>query len=307
MEEYAKRYVRIGAPDKDKLAELVLKAMGPSRNQTEFAKELEVNPSTLSRIINKKNVGASSDELILAIAAHADPMSGITEEMLMKAHGMVIEVDERGRIGQSRYFMEKYTENVISAIASAILEQGASIEAADRDIRYRIVKGVGMMVDVLYKTSAVPDEGFWAFDVLRPRLSQRAVAGAGYRGVEYDRYRDFAMISRNIFDRIGRVLALKYSTIEMEAPIPNKFSFVITDKETYAHFSEIYKEFSAPMKLSFVYLNLETGRVTEEFNFIYNGKRDESFFKMIERKKSSDDDFEDGQFFFFFDDNEEDD
>jgi len=306
MEEYAKRYIRIGAPDKDKLAELVLKAMGPSRNQTEFAKELEVNPSTLSRIINKKNAGASSDDLILAIAAHADPMSGVTEEMLMKAHGMVVEVDERGRIGQSRYFFEEYTENVIPAIASAILEQGASIEFGERDIRYRILKGVGMRIDVMYKTSAV-NGGFWAFDIMNPRMFQRAVAGAGYRKNDYDRSRDFVMTSRNVFDRIGRVLALQYSQMEIEYPIPDKFSLVITDREAYDFYAEVYKDFSTPMKVSFVYLDLETGRIVEEFNLLYKSEREESFFKEIERKKNADDDFEDGQFFFFFDDSEEDD
>ena len=47
-------YVRISTPDKDRLAELVVRAKGPELSMSQFIKKCEVNPSTLSRIVNKK-------------------------------------------------------------------------------------------------------------------------------------------------------------------------------------------------------------------------------------------------------------
>lgn len=81
-------YVRISTPDKDRLAELVVRAKGPELSMSQFAKKCEVNPSTLSRIVNKKTTGKNSDALIFNIAENADPNSGVTFEMLMSAHGM---------------------------------------------------------------------------------------------------------------------------------------------------------------------------------------------------------------------------
>ena len=75
--EKLSQYVRIHDPDKDKLSELVVKAKGPKRSMRKFAEEIGVNPSTLSRLVNQKTAGASTDKLIAEIAAHADPESGI--------------------------------------------------------------------------------------------------------------------------------------------------------------------------------------------------------------------------------------
>ena len=58
-------YVRISTPDKDRLAELVVRAKGPELSMSQFAKKCEVNPSTLSRIVNKKTTGKNSEYLIL--------------------------------------------------------------------------------------------------------------------------------------------------------------------------------------------------------------------------------------------------
>lgn len=84
----ATQYSRIKPPDKDLLAEYVVRAKGPERSMRQFAEEIGVNASTLSRIVNKKTAGANSDSLIADIAAHADKNCGITFEMLMHAHGM---------------------------------------------------------------------------------------------------------------------------------------------------------------------------------------------------------------------------
>ena len=44
-------YVRVKQPDKDKLAELVIRSKGSKRSMRQFARECGIDPSTMSRII----------------------------------------------------------------------------------------------------------------------------------------------------------------------------------------------------------------------------------------------------------------
>jgi len=92
METSKINYVKVSAPDQDKLAELTLAAIG-ARTKQQFAMLCGVQPSTISRLINKSNKGASTEELIQAIAKNAAPESGVTLDALMKANGMVPESD----------------------------------------------------------------------------------------------------------------------------------------------------------------------------------------------------------------------
>lgn len=80
--------IRVREPNKEKLAELVLRAKGENRSISAFARECEVSTSTLSRLINMETSKANSDDLILSIAENADPESGVTLEDLLDAHGL---------------------------------------------------------------------------------------------------------------------------------------------------------------------------------------------------------------------------
>ena len=85
-------YVRVSEPQKDKLAELVKQAKG-KRTVTEFAIQCGVNPSTMSRLLNQKQSGTTTDDLIAAIALNAAPESGVTKEELLKANDMELIYD----------------------------------------------------------------------------------------------------------------------------------------------------------------------------------------------------------------------
>ena len=81
-------YCRIREPNIEYLSYLTFKAKGSKRSINEFAKECGVSPSTISRIINKKNTTPNSDKLIKAIAENADIDSEVTLDMLLDAHGL---------------------------------------------------------------------------------------------------------------------------------------------------------------------------------------------------------------------------
>lgn len=83
--------------DKDKFAELVKQAKGPNRTMQQFASDMGVQPSTLSRIVNLKNESPSSLKLLKDIALYADRNSGVTIEQLLECNGMSNQVIDENR------------------------------------------------------------------------------------------------------------------------------------------------------------------------------------------------------------------
>lgn len=59
-------YIRIRPPEKEKLAELLIRAKGASRSMRQFALDCGVNPSTLSRIVKMHTPAGYSEKLCLA-------------------------------------------------------------------------------------------------------------------------------------------------------------------------------------------------------------------------------------------------
>ena len=154
--EKLSQYVRIHDPDKDKLSELVVKAKGPKRSMRKFAEEIGVNPSTLSRLVNQKTAGASTDKLIAEIAAHADPESGVTFEELMEAHGLALK-DKRFRSDSA------FEETCHRIIEDELMRRGYAVEDS---IAERFTgAGFGMQYDFALQTNALKKEkGKWYFD-----------------------------------------------------------------------------------------------------------------------------------------------
>lgn len=69
------------------LSELLLSAKGPHRTAIEFCSECEISAPTFSRYVNMRNKRSCPHEMLEKVAAHADPKSGVTLEMLLKANG----------------------------------------------------------------------------------------------------------------------------------------------------------------------------------------------------------------------------
>ena len=263
MSETKKAYTRFDAPDKKRLAELVQKAIGPNRNQTEFAKQLGVNPSTISRIINMKNTGASSDELIIEIAAHADPESGVTEEMLMEAHGMRM-IDRLSCY--SRLLSDNYSNSVMRQISMEILDRGYSVNRMVSQERYPIVQGfLSLIANFVIETNAIEGKNhLWAF-ICFP--SQRFQGFSTPRGVviEPTKKAQVRSAARPLWERISRVLAVEFAGNVSPDDIPEKFTIVFDDKEIYEYAKECYGKFRFPRLFSFLLLNQDSDCL-EEFN-----------------------------------------
>lgn len=139
--------------DFEKFAELVIRAKGPERTMQQFAAEIGTNPSTLSRIINKKNTGPSAESLLRAIAEHADSNSNITFEMLMKVNGM-----EKKQQTRAEWILES-ERDCIEAISNSL--KGLSVEHSEREYRF----GIGNATWYFDYAATVDGIGVWCFDI----------------------------------------------------------------------------------------------------------------------------------------------
>ena len=121
---------RTGQGDPEALSDLVAAAMG-KRSQRQFASDMGVNVSSVSRILNGK-VSEVSDILLAKIAANADPASGVTIEKLMAAQGMV-EAESRAQLGK------KYEESCRRIFSDELLKRGYTVsypKEQSRENRY---------------------------------------------------------------------------------------------------------------------------------------------------------------------------
>ena len=152
------KYTRGKPVDKERLAQYIEAAKGPGRTMKQFAEECEVNPSTLSRIANKKLVGGSSETLMQAIFEHADPNSGLTLDALMDANGMV-------PVGSTRIADYRLQEmKAIEIITFEITRRVSALVYPQRQLR--LSRTMGYTPDIIFESESFGGNGMWAFDII---------------------------------------------------------------------------------------------------------------------------------------------
>ena len=151
-------YTRGKAVDKDRLAQYLEAAKGPGRTMKQFAEECNVNPSTLSRIANKKMLGGSSEALMLAIFQHADQNSGLSLDALMDANGMV-------PVGRVRINEQRFQELAVTDLITSEITRRVNA-AVYHHKKLRLSKSMGYMPDVLCESESFGENGLWALDIV---------------------------------------------------------------------------------------------------------------------------------------------
>lgn len=184
-------FERISDPNFTRLAELTNKAKG-SRTVTEFAAQCGVNASTMSRIINGKLSSPISDELLVSIAANADPKAGVKFEDLLRAHGLKlpevssftaahdlqhlllhkmadlgISTDAEGNTTFAGRGESRMEQNAREIIQNDLLTKGFKV-SIEREVD--LLGGVMFpyIADFVIETDAFEGEGLtkWAFDIV---------------------------------------------------------------------------------------------------------------------------------------------
>ena len=187
---------RTGEGDPEALIELVAAAMG-KRSQRQFAADMGVNVSSVSRILNGK-VSEIGDMLLAKIAANADPASGVTIEKLMQAQGMV-EAENRAQLGR------KYEESCRRIFVDELLKRGKSVSyPKEQSHESRYLCDFEIVTDALTKGG-----GRWLVEAKMMSGYTPLPVGSGRTGI----WLDSAMAAYYRGEKIGRIsLVLGYRT-----------------------------------------------------------------------------------------------
>ena len=261
-------YVRVRPPDKDKLAELVIRAKGAKRSMRQFAIECGIDPSTMSRIINKKISKARSDEVIISIAEHADEESGITIEMLMDAHGKVPR-RMTGRIRNESY--AAMAKTICDILFKELLRRGYAIaspktEVIHNALNYRYRTDWSLFTDANSESGKME---LWEFEFW-PTISN------GEKEIKHT--------TMKFRQKFLMVLGLYY-TGDMN---PKKMSFVLTEKKVYDYLLATLDGVEFPSIFSIILIDLDNASVEEEFVFPVKGHPKVSItFGPVEEKEES--------------------
>ena len=241
-------YVRISTPDKDRLAELVVRAKGPELSMSQFAKKCEVNPSTLSRIVNKKTTGKNSDALIFNIAENADPNSGVTFEMLMSAHGMK-KRNLNGKVDTEEY--RAFEKNAADLVLSEFMKRGYKVQVPMTPQVYNALN-YHYRPDWEIATDAVTSDntmGQWLFEFWT------------MLGTEQQAIRKQTIKLRQ---KLLMVLGLYY----MDEVKADKLSFVVFNRKFYKLLKDTLEGICVKPWITIMLFDMEQAQFIEEFTFL---------------------------------------
>lgn len=234
-----RKYHRVTAPNKESLSELVVRAKGARRSMRQFANECNVNPSTLSRIVNQKTQGANSDDLIATIAEHADPDSGVTFEMLMRAHGMALVSDDSSAI--VRLQMETIKAIVLKELLRRFYTIRDGQEPWLNSFLGRCLVSTDMRTDALGKEGAV-----WLMDIWTLRPSEE---------------KDLKRAS----DRLRQWLLMYVGMLNVDKRQVDRFSIILSNEELYRAVVEEMDSYMVKNDISLILIDIGEEKIIEEY------------------------------------------
>lgn len=235
--------------DKEGFAELLNAAKG-ARTMKDFSEICGVNPSTFTRIIQKTNKGASSTELIEAIAENAAPQSRVTLEALADANGYTIEKDtgiKALRITSRGNNIETLVRNVL---VQELIDRNAEVRMGN--IRYNFGKTMALSPDALIMTNAFGKEDeVWFVDSIVTTMDTKSKSINN------------TTLKRMAFDRLSRFIFISMNKVELFKP--SHFSLVFFDKEIYNLVVEEFAETVVPTYISLILIDTLNSAISDEF------------------------------------------
>lgn len=242
-------FFQLTAPDKMKLAELLLKAKGPSRTMADFAQLTGISTSTLSRIANGKLTKPLNHKLLRTVYDCSDSAANFSFNELLLANGTVEkEAYEKGRAMTQRLFsreeavtLERHAKN---AVVNALLARGARIQSvmnASEPDRQDAPFGICLYYDFSFYIADAP-EPLWFFEVI---ANGRMPVRAG-----------------DAFRKAARVFLL--DAWQPEFFSGKKYSFIFFRRRTFEHFVMTYRGAPIHAAVSAILVDPAAEEVIEE-------------------------------------------
>ncbi len=160
--------------DKQKLAELVIKAKGKDRTMAQFAVDTGISAPTLSRIANGKINNPLNPDTLVKIFEARSSEANFTLDMLLLANGMV----EQRTVEKSKEYIERFStardkgidleRHAKNAIVNALLERGIGVQSIPADMNVRKNEAPYGIATIYDFTLYLPNEPqqYWYFDVI---------------------------------------------------------------------------------------------------------------------------------------------
>ena len=245
-----KEYIQSAAPDKMKLAELLIKAKGSDRTMVKFSETCGVNTSTLSRISTGKINKPVSVEVLEKIYKARSNDATYSFDTILLANGMI----EKGTVNKEKEIVEKMlsrkdralaTErHAKNAIVSALLERGVSIQtvsASMTHVKYEAPFSLSYCPDFAFYFPNAPQQQ-WYFEV-QSSNGNHLGWGATFR------------------------MATKYFLLDAWAPeflANKKTSFVFCNRREYQQFVMHFKDAPIKTAMSAILIDEDQERFIEE-------------------------------------------
>lgn len=294
------------APDKDKLAEYLVKAKGNDRTMQQFAAACGKNPANFSRILNKKIKKSLPADLMLKIYENSAD-SELKLDELMKANGMVSEKAFEDRSFEQSAFAKRREERnlrlkkMINILTDALYARNQMIRVIDRDndefyelrSKYRF-KNMAIYTKYFIRIAG-QTPGLWSILTVddvdeydEKKLRECNEKGESIEWFNRGIFADFLMHYERQFLIDAWAPDLMPRLIEEV-----KFVFIISDRRVYDALIEGFKGIKVNSYMTLMLLDLENDQFVEETQLERrNGVVNESVMdiKVSEKKRKDDED-----------------
>ena len=281
------KYIQIKNPDAEALREQINRVKGP-RSMAKFADDIKltspnvkVSAPTLSRACNwTEGTSPVSVELLEAIAAIADPETGVTLDTLITANGMRTQEEDSDLAKKDAYTRRReYTEMVEKDVRMILQNEIASRDYSFQQLpefyNWRNLHGYRFQRDRVfprnftfgYSVSGMSPCNTWKFALDPLRLPKGAESATE------------AHVG-NFINKVGAVFAS--DSFESELYENEKYSFVFVDREMYRLFIRRMTDHELLVNglMTVILIDLEQNCVVEETQLKrYDGAVAASFFK----------------------------
>lgn len=221
---------RTGEVDQELLIRLIDAARG-TRSIRQFAEDLKVNPSTISRILNGK-VKEINSQILAKIAVYADPDSGVTLEKLMEAQGQV-------KADDIDVLYSRYESACRRTISDELLQRGYSVTYVKE-----LDRGTRNICDFAINTNALSEkEEIWLFECKMMTAQSNIPVGMGRSRI----WIDSAMA---YFYKGGKA---------------KRLTLVVDRKVIFESIKETLASYSLRDEISVMYVSPQMGAVIKEY------------------------------------------
>lgn len=243
---------KIKGIDKDRFADLLLAAKG-ERTMQEFAKACNVNPSTFTRIMQKTNKGASSPELLEAIAQNAASESGVSIDALAEANGYDLSQDTNIKALKLQTHIENTEILIRNVLVQALVSRGEEVRMGN--IRYNFSKSLALSPDALIMTNAFGrNNEVWFVDSI---LATPRIAHDTNHPINKSRAKQIA------FDKFSRFVFISMNTVRLFRP--SRFSLVVLDPEVFDIIVDEFGDTNVPTDISVILIDTLNNRLVNEY------------------------------------------